>query len=355
MILYLSKISKREKMKKISLIAVMFLLALNVYAIEENIGDSVKIEKVEDIKELNDMRNIDKLDVLDQQSKEFFNAITGLEKDYLEEQIESIQNKKSNSRFSNNRQVNGKSSGINEVLITPEAYEKNVFTHQNEMARLTSDFTRTKQLKDLKIKSMYSFNDKNYVVLELSKASARNNTELSANIEGRYIKGDVILGHKIVAINTRTKSVELYKKLDEDFGYSIYLNNYGISVSKLKEIVKDEEKRSNNKTTNNNTSTKKKTDVKSLMQGLDAKDNSNDCRYIVDIHNLNVRNDNNLNARILRVLKQDDEFTIQKRVSKWVLLDTIYKKKSGDVMNVSNKNNWLQIIDDNVTPLTNCN
>ena len=38
--------------------------------------------------------------------------------------------------------------------------------HQNEIARLTTDFTRTKKLKDLKIKSMYSFNGKDYVVLE---------------------------------------------------------------------------------------------------------------------------------------------------------------------------------------------
>ena len=43
------------------------------------------------------MENIDKLDVLDQQSKNFFKSITGLEKDYLEEQIDSIQNKSTNT------------------------------------------------------------------------------------------------------------------------------------------------------------------------------------------------------------------------------------------------------------------
>ena len=36
------------------------------------------------------MNNIDKLDALDQQSKEFFNAITGLEKSYLEEQADKF-------------------------------------------------------------------------------------------------------------------------------------------------------------------------------------------------------------------------------------------------------------------------
>ena len=35
----------------------------------------------------------DKLDLLDKQSKEFFKAITGLEKDYLEKQIVDIKKK----------------------------------------------------------------------------------------------------------------------------------------------------------------------------------------------------------------------------------------------------------------------
>ena len=72
MMLYLSK---RESMKKIGLILLGFLLIISLQA-EEKIN------------------NIDKLDALDQQSKEFFKAITGLEKNYLEEQIQSIKNKK---------------------------------------------------------------------------------------------------------------------------------------------------------------------------------------------------------------------------------------------------------------------
>ena len=37
-------------------------------------------------------------------------------------------------------------------------------------------------------------------------------------------------------------------------------------------------------------------------------------------------------------------------------LDTIYKKKSGDVMNVSNDSNWVLITDNNVVAVDNsCN
>ena len=69
-------------MKKISLILLGIFIALNLYAQEE-------INQ-------NQAKNIDKLDVLDKQSKEFFNAITGLEKDYLQEQVNAIKNKKEN-------------------------------------------------------------------------------------------------------------------------------------------------------------------------------------------------------------------------------------------------------------------
>ena len=47
------------------------------------------------------MKNMDKLDVLDRQSKDFSKAITGLEKDYLEEQVNAIKNKKNGESKSN--------------------------------------------------------------------------------------------------------------------------------------------------------------------------------------------------------------------------------------------------------------
>ena len=138
-------------MKKIKIITFLFFMALNLQA-EEQVQ--------------NQMQNVDKLDVLDKQSKEFFNAITGLEKDYLEEQVAAIKNK--SVQNSPNQNPNQPQTLVKEeIKLSQEDYEKNVFTHQNEMARLTTDFTRTKKLKDLKIKSMYSFNGKDYVVLEL--------------------------------------------------------------------------------------------------------------------------------------------------------------------------------------------
>ena len=60
-----------------------FFIVLNLNAEEQNVQNNPT-----------NMQNIDKLDVLDKQSKEFFNAITGLEKDYLEEQVSAIKNKK---------------------------------------------------------------------------------------------------------------------------------------------------------------------------------------------------------------------------------------------------------------------
>jgi hypothetical protein len=64
--------------------------------------------------------------------------------------------------------------------------------------------------------------------------------------------------------------------------------------------------------------------------------------------NLNVRNTNALDGTILRVLKINDQFTIQDRKSNWLHLDTIYKKKSGDVMVVDNDSNWVQLMDTNL-------
>ena len=329
-------------MKKISLILLGFLIVLNLNA-EEQIQ--------------NQMQNIDKLDVLDKQSKEFFNAITGLEKDYLEEQVSAIKNKKED-----NPNVVGNNQTIikEEPKLSQEDYEKYVFTHQNEMARLTTDFTRTKKLKDLKIKSMYSFNGKDYVVLKLEDETATASkvlgSELSANIEGRYIEGDWILEHKIIDINTRTKSVELYKKLDEEYGYTIYLSNYGISVSDLKKVEKPEEKKDDTKAIKKEeikSFVKEEFPIKKAFEQVSTKEGNtkaeiSNCLYTVNKENLNVRDNTNSNAKILRILKKNDQFTIKEKNGDWVQIDTIYKKISGDVMDVANKNNWVQIIDNSV-------
>lgn len=324
-------------MKKISLILLGFVTVINLYAEEQN------------------LQNMDKLDALDQQSKEFFKAITGLEKDYLEEQVNAIKNKKVEQNINPNIPNQPQVIIKEEPKLSQEDYEKNVFTHQNEMARLTTDFTRTKKLKDLKIKSMYSFNGKDYVVLELidetatSKQNGLTKTELSANIEGRYVEGDSILGHKIIDINTRTKSVELYKKLDEEYGYTIYLSNYGISVSDLKKIEVNEEIRKDEK---ENKSVKKVFEqVKTEQKTTNNKDKS--C-YIVNKQNLNVRNNTSSDAKILRILKLDDKFTIKEKNNDWLQIDTIYKKVSGDVMDVSNQNNWVQLAEENVSLSDNC-
>ena len=334
-------------MKKISLIALGFFIVFNLYAEDK-------------------MQNIDKLDMLDKQSKEFFNAITGLEKDYLEEQINSIKNKKDEPTLNPNQNINGLVGNQiikEEIKLSQEDYEKNVFTHQNEMARLTTDFTRTKKLKDLKIKSMYSFNGKDYVVLELVDETAKTTkmTELSANIEGRYIEGDNILGHKIMDINTRTKSVSLYKKLDEEYGYTIYLSNYGISVSDLEKIPKvEKEKKSKEKKEKEilkeeaKSAYKEEYPIKKAFEQVKTDSKSNNqkltnCLYVVKKANLNVRNSADLDAKILRILKINDQFTVKQKNSDWAQIGTIYKKISGDVMDVSEQNNWVQILEETVT------
>ncbi|WP_368028871.1 hypothetical protein [Arcobacter sp. s6] len=343
-------------MKKIRLIAFLFFIVLNLQA-EEPIQAQ--------------MENIDKLDVLDKQSKEFFNAITGLEKNYLEEQVNAIKNKKDES--GQNINPNQPNKGMKEeVKLSQEDYEKNVFTHQNDMARLTTDFTRTKKLKDLKIKSMYSFNGKDYVVLELVDETTKSvkTSELSGNIEGRYIEGDDILGHKIMDINTRTKSVLLYKKLDEEYGYTIYLSNYGISVSDLTKIPKTEtpKKAEANKKIEEDKLTNKKVKEDSIKNAFEniktanpekveklSKEQISNCLYTVKYENLNVRNESNIESKILRILKRDDQFTIKQKNNQWVQIDVIYKKISGDVMDVSTQNNWVQIVNGNVaTPNKDC-
>ena len=340
-------------MKKIRLLAFLFFIALNLQA--------------EEISQ-NQAKNIDKLDVLDKQSKEFFNAITGLEKDYLEEQVNAIKNKKENPNTPINTQQ--KTLIKEEPKLSQEDYEKYVFTHQNDMAKLTTDFTRTKKLKDLRIKSMYSFNGKDYVVLKLeaedgaAKVVKAIGSELSANIEGRYVEGDSILEHKIVNINTRTKSMELYKKLDEEYGYTIYLSNYGISVSDLIKIEKPEEKKEQKKdekvskkeeikeTTKEEFPIKKAFEQVSTKEPMVAKDSKKEapsCLYTVKKQNLNVRNITNSNGKILRILKIDDQFSIKEKQNDWVMIDKIYKKISGDIMDVSTQSNWVQIIDNSVS------
>lgn len=345
-------------MKRIKIMTFLFFMALNLQA-EETIPKQ--------------MQNVDKLDVLDKQSKEFFNAITGLEKDYLEEQVSAIKNKKDPNP--NSGIVNNQTKAVikEEPKLSQEDYEKYVFTHQNDMARLTTDFTRTKKLKDLKIKSMYSFNGKDYVVLKLEDETAtstktkKEGAELSANIEGRYIEGDSILEHKIVSINTRTKSIELYKKLDDEHGYTIYLSNYGISVSDLIKTQKPEEKKEQAKTIKKDevkAMTKEEFPIKKAFDQVPTKEpelmakSSNEvnssCLYIVKKQKLNVRDNSNINGKILRVLKIDDKFSVKQKVEDWVQIDTIYKKISGDVMKVSTENNWVQIIDDSVSSDKNC-
>src|SRR5574344_79511 len=229
-------------MKKLGL---TILIAISTIV---NAQETATVTKIEE----NSTQNVDKLDMLDQQSKEFFKSITGLEKSYLEEQIQEIKNKKEEADKgiikTNIPQNSSNTQG--QVIMTEEEYEKNVFNHQNEIARITTDFARTKKIKDLKIKSMYTFNGVDYAVLLLddteSAARTKTSTELSGNIEGRYVEGDNILGLKIIDINTRTKSIELYKKLDEDTGYTIYLSSHGINVSNLEKRDKNDSRYTQN-------------------------------------------------------------------------------------------------------------
>ncbi len=78
-------LNKRGKMKKLGLI-ILIAISTIINAQETN-APTTKIEE-------KPTQNVDKLDMLDQQSKEFFKSITGLEKSYLEEQIQEIKNKK---------------------------------------------------------------------------------------------------------------------------------------------------------------------------------------------------------------------------------------------------------------------
>lgn len=373
-------LNKRGKMKKLGLI-ILIAISTIINAQETN-APATKIEE-------KPTQNVDKLDMLDQQSKEFFKSITGLEKSYLEEQIQELKNKKeeADKGIIQTNVPQNSSNAQGQVIMTEEEYEKNVFNHQNEIARITTDFARTKKIKDLKIKSMYTFNGVDYAVLLLddTESASRNktSTELSGNIEGRYVEGDNILGLKIIDINTRTKSIELYKKLDEDTGYTIFLSNYGINVSNLEKRDKNDPRYTQNAPKNiskknaiysdnttsettkntekievlndneqkNNLSVKKAfEDVKPIQN----KSNSNKLCYIVNKQNLNVRIEPNDSSKILRVLKINDKFVVQKSNQDWLNIDTIYKKVSGDVMNVSDQSNWVQNTDESLTQIE-CN
>jgi hypothetical protein len=374
-----SILNKRGKMKNLGLI-IFIVFSTIINAQEPNVQEN-KIEE-------KSVSNVDKLDVLDQQSKEFFKSITGLEKSYLENQIQEIKNKKEEAD-KGLKQVNisQPTPTQGQVVMTEEEYEKNVFNHQNEIARITTDFARTKKIKDLKIKSMYTFNGVDYAVLLLddteSAARTKTSTELSGNIEGRYVEGDNILGLKIIDINTRTKSIELYKKLDEDTGYTIFLSNYGINVSNLekrdkndsrytqnapKNISKKTETSSDSKTyeasknvvenqSSNHYEQKNNSSVKKVFEDVKSTENkskSDKICYIVNKQNLNVRIEPNENSKILRVLKINDKFVVQKSNQDWLNIDTIYKKISGDVMNVSDQSNWVQNTNESLSQ-TECN
>lgn len=73
--------------------------------------------------------------------------------------------------------------------------------------------------------------------------------------------------------------------------------------------------------------------------------NENRNCFVVNKNNLNVRVQTDENSRILRVLRINDIFSVQRTNGDWLNINTIYKKQSGDVMDVSNQNNWVQNTD----------
>ena len=266
----------------------------------------------------------DKLKTLDKQTLSFFKEITGLEKDYISEQVKNIE--KTNVRVV-------KSFKDKEFNQSEEEYERDSFVSENAIARIKADFTRTKKLKDIQIKSMYNFEGINYVVLNLensSRSSLRDKEEQSLQIEGRYKVGDYILTHKIVSINRRTKTVELYKDLNKKYYYYIYLSNYGISVGKLK---------------------KKKMSLKNNFTSKSISKKSKvlkECRYEVLVEKLNVRDYSYFDAKILKQLSLKDSFTVLKEKNKWLQIKKIYIKSTNKVINVENSSNWVQLNNKNI-------
>lgn len=308
----------------------------------------------------------EKLDVLEAQSQEFFKAITGLEQNYIQEQMNNIQNKGASDTSTPNQQVyvQQPQNVVNSEALTREEHSKNTFNHENEIARIKTDFTRTTKLKDLKIRSMYKFNGKDYAVLYLddTTSSSANTTkagdEMTLSIDGRYKEGDYILSHKIVSINTRTKMIELSKSIDDEYWYSIYLNNSGVYVSDLKKKSKvKEEKKEQKPVIKESLVIDKGEMIKDVFKDVEIKRevslNNDNCRYTVNVSGgINVRNQNNPNATILRILRNKDEFTAKQKIGDWIEIDTIYKNKSGDVMVVKDESNWVTLYKDSIT--SNC-
>ena len=123
-------LNKRTNMMKTALFTLALFAGFNLYADE-------------------------KLDALEMQSQEFFKAITGLEQDYIKEQMTNIQKKGSAGTPANKPSyVEAPKSSPKETSLSREEHSKNTFNHENEIARIKTDFTRTTKLKDLKIRSM---------------------------------------------------------------------------------------------------------------------------------------------------------------------------------------------------------
>ena len=172
-----------------------------------------------------------------EKKNDFMKQLSGLESDYVSKQLDRFQ------KLKNKRKK--KVENEPKKALSEDDKEKQAFEHQRDLAKITDEFAKSKRLKDLQISSMYRFNGKNYVVFKLNEEDDEVNNsnddekfvESTYQINGRYQVGDDLLTHKIISINQNTKSVQLYKKIDEQRGYKIYLSNYGLSVSDM--IVKE--------------------------------------------------------------------------------------------------------------------
>ena len=165
-------------------------------------------------------------------------------------------------------------------------------------------------------------------------------------------------------LNKRLNSKDFEEILVEEYGYTIYLSNYGISVSDLAKIEKITEKTEKVEKPEKKAEFNSKDKIKDVFNNVSTKEATpskaetiqSTCMYEVKLSNLNVRNEANGDAKILRILRSNDRFSIKQKNDNWILIDTIYKKKSGDVMNVSNDSNWVLITDNNVVAVDNsCN
>ena len=310
---------------------------------------------------LSSMQAADNLHALDTESQKFLKAIVGLENDYLEKKMNKME-KRGNGQ---NAQYKKREKGYKEKeekKISKEEFEKKIFKQEASIARLTSDFSRIKNLLNLKIKSMYSFNNKSYVVLQ--KKDANKNTtsnEQSFDIEGRYIVGDYIFSHEIIQINTRNKNIKLFKKVDKNYYYVIYLSNYDISVSPLLTYKKKASKRktpkkkaSKRKThstikqhTNKKTIVTKKAPqkrtTKELFKNTISTNTAQSCRYKIKATMVNVREKRSLNSRIVKLLKKNDLFSISEKLGSWYHLHTIYRHNGDKEKNVQKEDIWVKL------------